>query len=418
MRHLINRTSWVKKGLAVSVLGLMLSSAHAASDQEQIAQLRQEVEALKALIQQQQQKVQLVESKVENTTSASAPKGGSLLSKAGASVNLYGFVRADAEYQFKGGDGIFNRINNVDLSNAPKNDDRFYGTAKATRLGLDFKAPVQGADVGGKIEIDFNNGTSESVRIRHAYLNYNNWLIGQTTSTFLSTETQPEMIDFGSPLGIGTKRTPQVRYADKIDGNTQYAVALEKGADDNRFPAATAKLSHKLGNGIVNARVLAQEVRSRATDNATGFGWGVGLGAKFDIADQLTLFGDYSHVKGDNFYILYTDNPYKATSADDIDLTDFDAVTVGVTYKISPKLRSTLGYGAIFYDDKTLHGLKSSDGKLVDSNEKLQQGWLNIMYNPVKPITFGTEYVYGERETVSGAKGRDSRLGVMAKYDF
>ena len=40
------------------------------------------------------------------------------------------------------------------------------------------------------------------------------------------------------------------------------------------------------------------------------------------------------------------------------------------------------------------------------------------MYSPVKPITFGTEYVYGERETVSGAKGRDSRLGVMAKYDF
>ena len=37
------------------------------------------------------------------------------------------------------------------------------------------------------------------------------------------------------------------------------------------------------------------------------------------------------------------------------------------------------------------------------------------MYNPVKPITFGMEYVYGERETVEEKTGNDNRKEIMAK---
>ena len=41
------------------------------------------------------------------------------------------------------------------------------------------------------------------------------------------------------------------------------------------------------------------------------------------------------------------------------------------------------------------------------------------MYNPTKPVTFGAEYIYGERELGNGTTaGRDSRIGMLAKYDF
>lgn len=40
------------------------------------------------------------------------------------------------------------------------------------------------------------------------------------------------------------------------------------------------------------------------------------------------------------------------------------------------------------------------------------------MYNPIKPITFGMEYIYGERETVDNRSGKDNRVEIMAKYDF
>ncbi|WP_240801259.1 DcaP family trimeric outer membrane transporter, partial [Vogesella mureinivorans] len=74
-------------------------------------------------------------------------------------------------------------------------------TAKTTRIGLDFNTPVGDAKVGGKVEVDFaGNGVNENLRIRHAYLTYNNWLFGQTTSNFLSSHA-PEMIDFATNLG-------------------------------------------------------------------------------------------------------------------------------------------------------------------------------------------------------------------------
>ncbi|OTG65571.1 DcaP family trimeric outer membrane transporter [Acinetobacter silvestris] len=413
MSLFLSRKSFIQQGLAVAVTAVMMTSANAATDKEEIQKLREEVQTLKLLIQQQQnvqqkQQILIEEVKLQPVQVNVAAIKPSLVSKAGASVNLYGFVRADAEYQFKGGDGIFNRINAVD--NKESNEDRFYSTAATTRIGLDFTAPVTDANVGGKIELDFR-GTGDTVRIRHAYLNYNNWLVGQTTSSFLSTETQPEMLDFNAPLGIGTFRTPMVRYSDKINASTQYLVGLEKGRADNRLPVATGKISHKFADssGLVTARALIQEVRAREADDDTKFGWGVGLGTNYKLSEQLVLNADYSHVKGDSTYLLYTDNAYTTNAAkDNIELNEFNAVTVGATYKITPKLRSTLGYGAIFYDDAP-----------KTQNDTLQQGWLNVMYNPTKPVTFGAEYVYGERELGNGdIGGRDSRLGVMAKYDF
>ena len=421
MSLFLSRKSFIQQGLAVAVTAIMMTSANAATDKEEIQKLREEVQTLKSMVQQQhnvQQKQQILieEVKIQPVQLNVETVRPSMVSKAGASVNLYGFVRADAEYQFKGGDGIFNRINKVD--NSPANEDRFYSTATVTRIGLDFTAPVTDAKVGGKVEIDFR-GAGDTVRIRHAYLNYNNWLVGQTTSSFLSGETQAEILDFNGALGIGTFRTPMVRYSDKIDANTQYLIGLEQGRADNRFPALAGKLSHKLadGSGVVTARALIQEVRARGegitpTDAAyddTKFGWGVGLGANYKLSPQLLLNADYSHVKGDNKYILYTDTSYSTNTAkDNIDLTEFNAVSVGATYKFNPKLRSTLGYGAIFYDDAPQL-----------QNDKVQQGWLNVMYNPTKPVTFGAEYIYGERELGNGTTaGRDSRIGMLAKYDF
>ena len=300
MSQFIRSHLLVKKGLAVAVTAVMMSSVHAATDKEEIQSLRQEVAELKALLTQQaqvqkEQQVQLAQVKAQPTT-ASAPL--SLKTAKGASVNLYGFVRADAEYNAKGGPSIFNAPDKVDLNGATEpNKDRLHATAKTTRIGLDFVAPVQGADVGGKVEVDFA-GSNDGVRIRHAYLTYNQWLFGQTTSSFLSGETTAEMLDFGSPLGIGTKRTPMVRYANKWGADTFYFVGLEKGNDNNRMPVLTGKVSTKIadGKGLVTGRALLQEVRARDVNDETALGWGVAAGLNFKPIEQLTLNADYSHV--------------------------------------------------------------------------------------------------------------------------
>jgi len=443
------RKPFVMQGLAITVAALMMNSTHAASEQEQIQQLRDEVKELKALLQQYvpQAKQQndatqvavapatpVVATQNQNTsvvTAAPSKKSPLTFSTAsGAEVKLYGFLRGDASYQSKGGDGIFNRINKVDLEGAEKNSDRFYSTATVTRLGLDFKAPVEGADVGGKLEVDFRGGTSnDTIRIRHAYLTMNDWLFGQTTSTFLATDLQPEMLDFNSPLGIGTYRTPMVRYSGKFNPETSYAVALEKGSDDNRAPALTSKVKYDFaeGKGTSSARALITEARSRAaynndkqlSANDSELGWGVAVGAKYKFNDALQAMIDYSHVKGDSKFLLYTNNAYNVNPNNfGLNLNEFDALTLGATYQINPKLRSTLAYGAMFADDSNDIAKQAVIAKDAAQNKTLQQGWWNIMYSPVTPITFGLEYIYGERKTFDGQKGTDNRVGAMARYNF
>lgn len=51
-------------------------------------------------------------------------------------------------------------------------------------------------------------------------------------------------------------------------------------------------------------------------------------------------------------------------------------------------------------------------------NKQLWQGWVNVLYNPYKPITLGIEYVYGERETFDNRNGIDNRFNMIASYDF
>ena len=419
MSRILSSKSFLKHGLALAVTTVLMTSANAATDAE-VQQLREEVQALKALIQQQQQ-VRLVESSAQPAASTSPISA--LKSKNGANINIYGFVRGDANYIIEGGDDDFNKVNTSDgLTN-----DKLRATAKTTRIGLDFDTPVGDAKVGGKVEVDFaGNGANENLRIRHAYLTYNNWLFGQTTSNFLAGHA-PEMIDFNTNAGGGTTRIPQVRYNYKFGPSTQLFVAAEEGNSSSKYkvgtsdvedikyslPVLTAKVVQGFadGRGSASGRVLVENYKSeKADDNQTG--WGVAAGADFKVADPLKLFADASYVVGNSNY-LYGSNSAYTVVGNDIEQNEFAAVQVGGTYKILPNLRTTLAYGALFADDGTEYA-KANTG----ANEKVQQAWLNVIYSPAKPIDLGVEYINGKRDTFGGDSYKDNRVGLMAKYNF
>lgn len=395
-----------------------------ANQPSEIEQLRAEVNELRQLLQAQQAKsvsnltaTPVAASSVVQPVEKNMPAQAKRQTPSGSEVSLYGFVRADVAYQIEGAKGMFNRINSVVLEGDPgkkATEDRLDTTVNATRIGLDFTTPLAEHALKGKIEIDFRGGENkDTARLRHVYLNYDRWLVGQTTSNFLSTETAPEMLDSNTALGGGTTRNPMVRYSQPVNALTTYFLSLEKGNDDNRLPLLAGKLKHEFaaGKGVMTARGLIQEVRLRSENDATELGWGAALGLRYKITPSLLFNSNYSHVAGDNKLLLASsDNRRYIQNGDDLELIDFDAFQMGLTYQFNPKLRSTLGYGALIYADK--------DYITKDANEKLQQGWVNMMFKPNKPLTFGLEYVYGERHTVNDRLGKDNRIEMMAKYEF
>ena len=419
---------FIAKGLALAVTAVMVSTAHAGTaEQKQIQQLRQEVEALKSLIQQQQQVQQQQQTQIEQVkaqpvqlAAAPAAKSESALTgfktKAGASVNLYGFVRGDANYIIEGADNDFNNTH----TSTGTTQDKLRATGKMSRLGLDFSAPVGDAKVGGKVEVDFasnDNSKSENLRLRHAYLTYNDWLFGQTTSNFLSSHA-PEMIDLNTNVGGGTARVPQVRYGLKLAPATQLFLSAEEGDSTGTgikysVPNLTAKLVQGFadGKGNASARALVENYKS-ADDSAVA--WGLAAGASYAVTEQLKLNGDVSYSQGNSNY-LYGANSAYVLDGNNIEQNEFTAAQVGATYKISPKLRSTLAYGALFADDGTKYAKSALS---TNANEKVQQAWMNIIYSPAAPIDLGVEYINGKRETFAGQSFKDNRVGLMAKYNF
>jgi hypothetical protein len=423
---------FLAKTLAVTTTMLMFgATANAATtEQQQIQELRQEIEALKALVSQQQQvqKTQAVQLQQVKAQPAVESKSSiiptALTTKGGAEVKVYGFVRGDANYILNGADSDFNDVAKVGMlgsdgkASPAQVKDKLRATAKTTRLGLDFKTKVEGADVGGKVEMDFA-GDKDALRLRHAYLTYNNWLFGQTTSNFLSNHA-PFMIDFSTNVGGGTTRLPQVRYGFNLAPETQLFIAAEKGdssGDGIKYsvPVVTAKIAQGFadGKGSASARALVEYYKADTIDKKKT-GWGLAGGVTYQVIDPLKLTADVSYVKGEN-KILY------GTGATDAYVIDNDkiaqneiwAVQTGATYSILPNLKSTIGYGALFAD-------KDSDyAKLnTSANKNVQQAWINVVYSPVKPIEFGLEYVNGQRKTFNGQKFDDDRIGMMAKYSF
>ena len=423
MRLALNKKPFIAQSLALSVAALMMTTTHAATkEQQELAQLRAEVAELKALMQQQQQVQQQQAVQIQQVKAQPAPVKAesplsSFKSKSGADINLYGFVRGDANYIIEGADDDFNKV----ASSKEDVKDKLRATAKNTRLGLDFNTNVGGDNkLGGKVEVDFA-GTNEALRIRHAYLTYNNWLFGQTTSNFLSNHA-PEMIDLGTNVGGGTARIPQVRYGFNLAPATKLFIAAEEGNSNSgssdaaikySVPNLTAKLTQGFadGKGSVSARALVENYKS-ANDSDTG--WGVAAGVNYQVMDPLKLSADVSYVDGNSNYLYGSNSAYVVNAANGkIAQNEAFGVQVGGTYKFNEKLRSTLAYGALFADDGTDYA-RINDA----ANEEVYQAWINFIYSPVKPLDLGVEYINGKRDTFAGNSYKDNRVGLMAKYSF
>lgn len=409
----------------ISILSLIPIVGHTTSEELEIQKLRDEVKELRKIMENQfvtSQKIQNLDTLKEIKKSDNGPQNSHQNATAidKSQIKFYGFLRADAAYQFKGGNAIFNRINKVDLEGNEIHKDQLSTTIATTRLGIDFKNILLNESVDGKLEIDFRGGSeNDSVRIRHAYLNYGDWLFGQTTSNFLSTEFIPEIVDFGSPVGVGTLRTPMVRYSHKNNSKIQTSIAIEQGRNTNRIPTITAKtkFSFARDRGTLAIRGLIQELRDPLA-NEKAFSWGTALGANFNFTDDFSIKADYSHVKGDDRFILFTNTAYNISSNNELNLNEFDSFVLGANYKFSQKLRSTVGYGAIIAKNNNSYAKQVRIDNDSNQNKNIQQGWLNIMYSPAQYLTFGLEYIYGKRQNYLGQEGSDKRIETMIRYDF
>ena len=430
-----------KTTLSLSILMLATSGYAAMTLEEQVVHLQQQVQELQNLMQQQKQTSEKISAELPILKEKSVLKTDlkQLVTKGGAEFELYGNVRADASYQFKGPSTMYNYISAVPLEgtvNEGNNSDKFQSTLNATRFGFNFKTPKIGEhSIGGKVEMDFFGGAGrDTFRIRHAYLTYDQWLVGQTWSNFNAVEYFPETVDASLSVGGSLTRVPQVKYSYAVDKNMNLAFSLEDSkaetvttsgtqnftTDANaklKFPSAVGRLNYKFENGsALSGRLFLTQKATNHEGNDDFLAWGAALGGKYQVAENTLLRFDYNHIKGDTKNVLWSNYAYVFDVNGEMKPNEFDVVTLGLTQKITPKIRSTLGLGYMRANsDNHFADLVRND---LTQNKALTEGWINLFYNPVKPINLGIEYMYGERKTFTDQKGIDNRVNFTAIYDF
>ncbi|MET3106787.1 hypothetical protein AAKU67_002683 [Oxalobacteraceae bacterium GrIS 2.11] len=347
----------------------------------------------------------------------SAIPGGMVIPGTTTSVHLYGFAEMDAIHDFRQSSSpdIFSDLTNQPLNNAGGQTGKTQFTAETSRLGFASSTPTPDGPLTTTIESDFYSYGGDKrnlVRLRHAYGEYNGWLVGQTWSTFMDVDDLPETVDFNGPIGAPFSRRAQVRYA---FGDATKAVRMTLAVEDpvdqsggtsanEKLPEFVARIDKTFAWGALNLRVLEHEKRS---DSETRHGYGFGVGGSFKLSAKDLLMAQFTRVAGDVDQ-LYGSNGYAINpGSGNISFDHNKGLVLGYAHVFSDKLRSNASFG-----------MNQGQSAAAVNNRSLKETFFNLIYTPIKNIDLGAEWMYGQRETFAGETGTLSRIDLMGRYSF
>lgn len=367
----------------------------------------------------------------------------------GNRVRLYGFPRLDVIFtdsRLAPNNQFPFFVVSEDPTVQRENDEELDIHPRLTRVGIDIERDdvplIPGASVAGKVEIDFQNGGSESrelIRMRHAYLRIEHdsgfsVLAGQTwdviSPLFPSVNGDSLMWNAGN---IGDRR-PQLRFAYETAvadlGRTELAFALaRRGAINNRdldgdgtadgidsgLPLLEARLGVEdvlgghVGGGVWGHYGWEDADRGVAgeTDFTTG-GFGADLAIK--VCDRLSIAGEawYGHnlddVRGGIGQGINAATGEEITSRGGwielrVEATDWYAPAVGYTVDdpVDNDLDATLAGGA---------------------REKNQAVYLSNHFDLGGGVLVGLEYIYWKTWYQALENGDSHRVDFWLLYKF
>ncbi|MFC4700385.1 DcaP family trimeric outer membrane transporter [Glaciecola siphonariae] len=321
------------------------------------------------------------------------------------------------------------------LTPVGQNDEgtQFDAHIRQSRFRFTTSTPTdEGDTITGVLEFDMlatPNGddrisNSYTPRIRHAFVSYKGWTVGQTWSTFMDVKVLPETVDFiGNTDGTIFERQPLVKYT---TGSWEFALenpettitpasgAGRITADDNALPDAIVRYTHSADWGHF---AVAGLVRQLSYDDGVDVdesevSYGVSLTSKIKLGKATDVRLAFNTGSGLGRYLaLNAANGAVVTPNNELENIDSMAYAVSLHHKWNSSFRSNLTYSAFDADiDTTL----LSEG----STEKTFSMRANLFYQPTAKITVGGEYAFARRELASGLDGDMNRLQFMLKYAF
>ena len=363
------------------------------------------------------------------------------------SFEVYGFAMADYIQDFKRVDPAWQ--DTLRPSKIPTTEGQFGSDGQAmlsikqSRFGVRGNAPTGGDTLKFQFEFDlYGTGVDAgqtTMRVRHVYGSWGNWLAGQTNTLFMDIDIFPNVIDYWGPNGMAFVRTPQIRWTPVHGADNTFAVAIERPGNDidpgqfrevdpalanfqadNKYPDITAQYRMNQGWGHLQIAGIVRKLGVENIANPANIvkrddtGWGVDVTASIKIgardkilAGVVTGAGIATYMNDGGVDMAPTTAVVATTQAQAVDLT---GVSAYFDHYWNSKWSSSIGYS---YDE--VDNLGGQAGNAFKRGEYFSA---NILHTPADNILIGAEVLWGKREDKNGNSGDDSRIQFSVKYNF
>jgi DcaP outer membrane protein len=349
-------------------------------------------------------------------------------------MKIGGYAKSDFIYDLKPAGNADQFVPATIPIPAPEGVNNANISVRPTRLTLDFLIPdSKVGDVRFYFEGDLFGTNATTPRLRHAYGQAENFLLGQTFTNFMDPDASPDTLDFEGPNGMVNIRNPQFRYGFALGKGRSFYISVEKPSSDVSFttPNFTSQPSAPSPDGALRFRQefpaghfqVSSLLRSVAASVGTGtatktdsvFGWGVSVtgAVKTFGTDNLIAQGTYG--RGIARYIQDTSGlgiDAAVVSTEDPHLRATPEVGVFGAYQHywNKSVRSSVVYG--------FAQVENTDFEPGTIFHKSNYSAGNLIWNPIGSLNVGAEFLYGWQVLKNGQSGNAPRIQFSAKYSF
>jgi hypothetical protein len=377
--------------------------------------------------------------------------GSFLVPGTGTSFRLRGFVRLMGLYDF-------NPIGSKDSfvpSTIPvpqTEGENFNWGARYSRFAVETWTPTSFHEwtVHTFLEGDFFNGPPQAVggggnpfRLRHAFIDFGYFRVGQQNTVFMDASAWPNVVDFQGPAGWANQRRPGARVTIPITTKIFWAGGIEQpfsdvttnGLGDNvqDVPDFATHVRYEADLGHVQTAGLLRSIGYQPTDGEVTRRTGCGLSAGTTFHPWALLIGSNSTRKTNPTGLERCRIIGQYTCGWGIGRYLQDTAGLGLDGQVdSTNGGFDLPYAAgwvvsyeHWYSERWLSALTCSE-VLVGSNEGQPDTTyigakyltVNLWYIPIRGLSLGVEVLYGERQNVDGQRGSARRLNGLVQYNF
>src|SRR5215467_8378584 len=350
-------------------------------------------------------------------------------------LKIGGYFKTDFIYDFKPAGNVESFIPSsipiptvVGVNNATV-------SVRPTRLSLDFRIPsTQLGDVRFYVEGDLFGTNATTPRLRHAYAQVRNVLIGQTFSNFMDPDGFPDTLDFQGPNGMVSIRNPQLRYGFALTPSTTFYVSVEKPSSDITFktpqfssqpnapsPDGAIRLRQEFERGHFQVAAIFRSIAAFVPTTPTPttdsvFGWGLNLSTALELIGKDNVIFAVAAGHGISRYLQDTSGlgiDAEASSSTSLRATPAVGAEAAYQHYWLKNLRSSLFYSYAAVNNTSFFSAATP----AIYNHATYTG-ANLIWNPYGSFNVGAEVLYGWAMEQSGLKANAPRIQFSAKYSF